>query len=142
MTNYFYRFSLKEHLVIGLLIASLFSIQIYASPINIHRSKDFRSLIIQSERPELVICVSATNQFIKNNPQIEQFQWVDNTSTTGVLNEVEINQQFVRSITLNAEVLKKNNSFLKFWMPVKVICEQVNEAYPSVKIVETTIQKN
>ena len=112
--------------------------QAIASPVNIHRSKDFKSLIIQSERPEIVICISATSQFIKNNKEYEQIQWLDTTSSTAILNEKEENNHLIRVISLNADVLPKNTSFFRYWVHAKVVCEQVDEAYPSLKIIEST----
>ena len=117
------------------------SSQAIASPVNIHRSKDFKSLIIQSERPEIVICISATNQFIKNSKEYEQIQWLDTTSITAILNEKEENNHLVRVISLNADVLQKSTSFFRYWVHAKVICEQVDEAYPRLKIIEYTSNK-
>jgi len=68
-------------------------------------SKDFRSLIIQGERPEIVACMTATSRYVKRSLDYQELRWLDSTSLSAIFNENENNGQLTRVISLQALVL-------------------------------------
>jgi len=104
------------------------------TPTTFRTSKDFRSHIVQGERPEIVACMIATRQFVKKSSEFEDLRWLNNTSQSALLNEKEINGQLIRTIVLQAQVLPDVPAIFETWKPAQVQCQQVEEGYPKVKI--------
>lgn len=104
------------------------------APTTFHASKDFRSLIIQGERPEIVTCMIATRRFVKNTTEFEDLRWLNTLSQTALLNEKEVNGQLIRTIVLQAQVLPDSHEIFEIWKPVQVQCKQVDEGYPIINI--------
>ena len=102
-------------------------------------SKDFRNLIIQGERPEIVACMVAANQFFKKSPDFEEMRWLDSTSNSAIMNENENDSHLlIRTITLKAEAIMNSKTFFKPWVKVDIQCKQVDEgpAQISVQVIE------
>jgi len=123
------------------MVAALFCLSSIASsawpagaPTTFHVSKDFRSLIVQGERPEIVACMMATRFLVKHSSEFEDLRWPNNASQSAVLNEKEINGQLIRTIVLQAQVLPDVPAIFETWKPAQVQCKQVDEGYPAVKI--------
>jgi hypothetical protein len=123
------------------MVAALFCLSSIASnawsagaPTTFHVSKDFRSLIVQGERPEIVTCMMATRFLVKHSSEFEDLRWLNTTSQTAVLNEKEINGLLFRTIMLQAQVLPDVSAIFETWKPAQVQCKQVDEGYPGVKI--------
>jgi hypothetical protein len=106
----------------------------WSAPINFQVSKDFRGLIVEGERPEIVACMAATRRLIKNSTEYEDFRWPNNPSQSAILNEKENNGQLNRTVTMRAQVLPNVEAVFESWLPVEVRCQQVNEGYPKVTI--------
>lgn len=97
-------------------------------------SKDFRSLIIQGERPEIVACMTATSRYVKRSLDYQELRWLDSTSLSAIFNENENNGQLTRVISLQALVLLNTSNVFDSWNPVVIRCKQVDEGYPEVNL--------
>jgi hypothetical protein len=104
------------------------------APITHQTAKDFKNLIIQGERPEIVACMAATLQEVKNIKTYEAFRWTDGTSKTALMHETEMDGHLLRSITLQAQAILSSQSFFDLVSPIQVQCEQLDEGYPKVRI--------
>jgi hypothetical protein len=109
--------------------------QVWAAPVSFQTSKDFRGLIVEGERPEIVACMTATRRFFKNSTEYEDYRWPSNPSQSAILNEKEVNGRLNRTITMRAQVLPNVEALFKSWLPVQVRCQQVNEGYPEVSVI-------
>lgn len=105
-----------------------------SAPINFQVSKDFRALIVQGERPEIVACMAATRRYFRNSKEYEGYRWFDDSSQKAILNEKEIKGQLNRTVTMRAQVLPNVEAVFESWLPVQVRCQQVNEGYPEITI--------
>jgi hypothetical protein len=97
-------------------------------------SKDFRSLIIQGERPEIVACMTATSRYVKKSLDYKELRWLDSTSLSAVFNENENNGQLIRVISLQALALLNTSNVFDSWTPIVIRCKQVDEGYPEVNL--------
>ena len=97
-------------------------------------SKDFRSFIIQGERPEIVACMSATTRYVKKSFDYKELRWLDSTSLSAIFNENENNGQLTRLISLQALVLLNTSAVFQSWTPVLIRCKQLDEGYPEVNL--------
>lgn len=124
-------------LLTGVLMAGLSPLLVNAkgAPVSLNLSKNFRNLIIQGERPEIVACMVASNRYFKKVPNFAEMRWLDSTSQTALMHEKEIDHHLTRIIALDAEVIPNANTFFKSWTPVKIECIQVDEGDPQVKVV-------
>jgi hypothetical protein len=104
------------------------------APTTHQTAKDFKNLIIQGERPEIVACMAATLHEIKGIKTYEAFRWTDGTSKTALMHETEIDGHLRRSITLQAQAILSSQSFFDLVSPIQVQCEQLDEGYPKVRI--------
>lgn len=104
------------------------------APITHQTAKDFKNLIIQGERPEIVACMAATLHAVKNNKTYEAFRWTDGTSKTALMHETERDGHLLRSITLQAQAILSSQSFFDLVSPIEIQCEQFDEGNPIVKI--------
>ena len=120
-------------LIIGLLLTCNL-IFAKGAPITHQTAKDFKNLIIQGERPEIVACMAATLNEIKRNKTFDAFHWLDATSKTALMHENEINGKLTRNITLQAQAVLSGKSFFDLITPLQIECEQVDEGYPFLKI--------
>jgi len=97
-------------------------------------SKDFKSLIIQGERPEIVACMTATSRYVKKSMDYKELRWLDSTSLSAIFNENENNGQLTRLISLQAQALLNTSNVFDSWTPVVIRCKQVDEGYPEVNL--------
>jgi hypothetical protein len=97
-------------------------------------SKDFKSLIIQGERPEIVACMTATSRYVKKSMDYKELRWLDSTSLSAIFNENEYNGQLTRLISLQAQALLNTSNVFDSWTPVVIRCKQVDEGYPEVNL--------
>ena len=97
-------------------------------------SKDFKSLIIQGERPEIVACMTATSRYVKKSMDYKELRWLDSTSLSAIFNENENNGQLTRVISLQALALINTSNVFDSWTPIVIRCKQVNEGYPEVSL--------
>ena len=104
------------------------------APITHQTAKDFKNLIIQGERPEIVACMAATMNELKSLKTYEAFRWTDGTSKTALMHENEIDGHLLRTITLQAQAILSSQSFFDLVSPIQVQCEQFDEGYPKVRI--------
>lgn len=104
------------------------------APITHQTAKDFKNLIIQGERPEIVACMAATLNEFKRNKTLEAFQWNDSTSKTALMHEKELGGHLTREITLQARAVQSGKSFFDVVSPLQIECKQIDESYPSVTI--------
>lgn len=120
----------------GLLMASLSPLLVNAkgAPVSLNLSKNFRNLIIQGERSEIVACMVASNRYFKNAPDFAEMRWLDSTSQTALMHEKEVDHHLTRIIALHAEAIPNTNTFFKPWTPVKIECIEVDEGDPQVKV--------
>ena len=97
-------------------------------------SKDFKSLIIQGERPEIVACMTATSRYVKKSMDYKELRWLDSTSLSAIFNENENNGQLTRVISLQALALLNTSNVFDSWIPIVIRCKQVDEGYPEVNL--------
>jgi len=123
-------------MVAALICLSSIASNVWSSgtPTTFRTSKDFRSHIVQGERPEIVTCMIASRHFAKHSSEFEDLRWLNDTSQSALLNEKEINGQLIRTIVLQAQVLPNIPAIFETWKPAQVQCQQVEEGYPKVKI--------
>ena len=128
---------LRKGLFIALVLLScLASQQVWSkgAPVTTQYTKDFRNLIIQGTRPEIVACMVAANLYFKKVSDFEEMRWPENTSLLAILNEVEYNHHLVRTINLQGETLLNNRAFFRSWVKVNIECRQEDEGVPQVKV--------
>ena len=125
----------KSSLILGLalLLGSSF-VWGKGAPITHQTAKDFKNLIIQGERPEIVACMAATLHEVKNIKTYEAFRWTEGTSKTALMHEREMDGHLIRNITLQAQAILSSQSFFDLVSPIQVQCEQFDEGYPKVRI--------
>ena len=104
------------------------------TPTTFRVSKDFKSLIIQGERPEIVACMTATSRYVKKSLDYKELRWLDSTSLSAIFNENENNGQLTRVISLQALALLNTSNVFDSWIPIVIRCKQVDEGYPEVNL--------
>lgn len=97
----------------------------------------FRELIIQGERPEIVSCLVAATAHVQEDPRFDAIRWQYGVSEKAYLNESESGPHLKRIVRFEGEArLRESTSILETWRAVEVLCDQLDEQAPRVRLQE------
>jgi hypothetical protein len=98
------------------------------SPVARHAKKEFKELIVQGERPEIVACMVAARQRVAEESNYGTFVWNDDVSATALVNEIDDGAHLVRTVRLNGKAWLRTSGWTAPLQPVAVACEMRDEA--------------
>ena len=125
---------------IAVLTAITAGVAVARTPVTHHTTMDFRSLIVQGERPEIAACIVAALNLVRTDAKFDSVRWTEEDSERAIMRESESGDHFLRSVRFKARVREREHPLLtENWRPAEIVCEQRDEQSPEVRI--TTLNR-
>jgi hypothetical protein len=96
---------------------------------------EFRELIVNGERTEIVACLVAATDYVHHDPTFSAIRWDADASDRAIVREHESNGRLTRSIRLTAQMRRRESSlFSDPWHLVELTCEQPEDGVVHVDV--------
>jgi hypothetical protein len=100
--------------------------------------KIFRGLIVEGERPEISACLTVALQEVRTATAWQALSWTQRMTDQAVLREAEAGPDRIRETTIRLMATPRQSAGLHLGsatpVRVRLICDQVNEGRPGVRI--------
>ena len=127
------RFAVSGLLVVAPLVLS--AVAEARTPVTHHTTMDFRSLIVQGERPEIAACMVAALGLMRSDSKYDAIRWSESDSERAKMREVENGNRLIRNVQFNARVRERDHPlFTENWQTAEINCEQRDEESPEVRV--------
>lgn len=90
------------------------------SPVARHGIKEFKALVVQGERPEIVACMVGADQQATSDAEYQAITWSADVSNTALVQEQEDGDLIIRTVRLQGSGRLRANDARQ---PVSVVCE-------------------